>query len=65
MCGDHPGKRMTYGHTLVVDPWGEAIAEGGEVSAVVYADLDMGRVEAVRSLLPSLAHDRPFAPPAV
>ena len=64
MCGDHPGKRMTYGHTLVIDPWGEVIAEGGEVPAVVYADLDMGRVEAVRSLLPSLAHDRPFAPPA-
>jgi predicted amidohydrolase len=64
MCGDHPGKRMTYGHTLVVDPWGEVIAEGGEAPAVVYADLDLDRVAAVRSLLPSLAHDRPFAPPA-
>jgi predicted amidohydrolase len=64
MCGDHPGKRMTYGHTLVVDPWGEVIAEGGEAPAVVYADIDLSRVEAVRSLLPSLAHDRPFAPPA-
>ena len=64
MCGDHPGRRMTYGHTLVVDPWGEVIAEGGEVPAVVYADLDLARVETVRALLPSLAHDRPFAPPA-
>jgi predicted amidohydrolase len=64
MCGDHPGKRMTYGHTLVVDPWGEVIAEGGEVPAVVYADLDLARVDAARSLLPSLSHDRPFAPPA-
>ena len=64
MCGDHPGKRMTYGHSLVIDPWGEVIAEGGEAPAVVYADLDLARVEAVRSLLPSLAHDRPFAPPA-
>ncbi|HSB49508.1 MAG TPA: carbon-nitrogen hydrolase family protein [Burkholderiales bacterium] len=63
MCGDHPGRRMTYGHTLVVDPWGEVIAEGGEEPAVVYADLDLARVETVRSLLPSLAHDRPFAPP--
>ena len=63
MCGDHPGKRMTYGHTLVVDPWGEVIAEGGEAPAVVHADLDLDRVAAVRSLLPSLAHDRPFAPP--
>jgi predicted amidohydrolase len=63
MCGDHPGRRMTYGHTLVVDPWGEVIAEGGEAPAVVYADLDLARVAAVRALLPSLAHDRPFAPP--
>jgi len=64
MCGDHPGKRMTYGHTLVVDPWGVVIAEGGEAPGVVYADLDLARVDAVRSMLPSLAHDRPFAPPA-
>jgi predicted amidohydrolase len=64
MCGDHPGKRMTYGHSLVVDPWGEVIAEGGESPEVVYAELDLAKVDAVRSLLPSLAHDRPFAPPA-
>ena len=63
MCGDHPGKRMTYGHSLVVDPWGEVIAEGGELPGVTYADLDLSRVDAVRSMLPSLAHDRPFAPP--
>jgi predicted amidohydrolase len=64
MCGDHPGRRMTYGHSLVVDPWGEVIAEGGETPAVIHADLDLGRVDAVRALLPSLSHDRPFAPPA-
>jgi predicted amidohydrolase len=64
MCGDHPGRRMTYGHTLVVDPWGEVIAEGGGAPAVIHAELDLGRVDAVRSLLPSLSHDRPFAPPA-
>lgn len=63
MCGDHPGKRMTYGHSLVVDPWGEVIADGGEAPGVVYADLDLSKVEAVRAMLPSLAHDRPFAPP--
>jgi predicted amidohydrolase len=63
MCGDHPGKRMTYGHSLVIDPWGEVIAEGGESPAVVPGELDLARVEAVRSLLPSLAHDRPFALP--
>ena len=63
MCGDHPGKRMTYGHSLVVDPWGAVIAEAGESPTVIHAELDLGRVEAVRAQLPSLTHDRPFAPP--
>ena len=64
LCGDHPGRRVTYGHSLVVDPWGEVLADGGESPGVVYADLDLSRVEAVRAMLPSLAHDRPYAPPA-
>ncbi|HXF67680.1 MAG TPA: carbon-nitrogen hydrolase family protein [Burkholderiales bacterium] len=62
-CGDHPGERMSYGHSLVVDPWGEVLADAGEAPGVVYADLDLGRVERVRAMLPSLAHDRPFSPP--
>jgi predicted amidohydrolase len=64
LCGDHPGRRMTYGHSLVVDPWGEVIADGGEAPGVVYADLELGQVGKVRGMLPSLAHDRPFAPPS-
>jgi predicted amidohydrolase len=63
LCGDHPGKRMTYGHSLVIDPWGEVLADGGEAPGVVYADLDLSQVDKVRGMLPSLAHDRPFAPP--
>lgn len=63
LCGEHPGKRSTYGHSLVVDPWGEVLADGGEAPGVVYAELDLARVEKVRGLLPSLGHDRPFAPP--
>jgi predicted amidohydrolase len=62
-CGVHPGERTSYGHSLVVDPWGEVLADGGETPGVVYADLDLGRVEAVRAMLPSLAHDRPFSAP--
>ena len=64
LCGDHPGNRMTYGHSLVVDPWGEVLADGGEAPGIVYADLDLSQVEKVRGMLPSLAHDRPFSPPA-
>jgi len=63
LCGDHPGKRTTYGHSLVVDPWGEVLADGGEVPGVVYADLDLAQVDKVRGMLPSLTHDRDFAPP--
>ncbi len=63
MCGDHPGERMTYGHSLVVDPWGEVLADGGEAPGVVYAELDLAKVEKVRGMLPSLTHDRPFSPP--
>jgi predicted amidohydrolase len=65
LCGDHPGKRMTYGHSLVVDPWGEVLADGGEAPGIVYADLDLAQVEKVRGMLPSLTHDRPFSPPVV
>ena len=63
LCGDHPGKRMTYGHSLVIDPWGEVLADGGEAPGVIYADLDLAQVDKVRGLLPSLTHDRPFSPP--
>lgn len=64
MCGDHPGNRQSFGHTLVVDPWGEVIAEGGESPEIVYAEIEPRRVAKVRSMIPSLEHDRPFAPPA-
>lgn len=63
LCGDHPGKRSTYGHSLVIDPWGKVLADGGEAPGVVYADIDLAQVEKVRGMLPALMHDRPFAPP--
>jgi deaminated glutathione amidase len=65
MCGDHPGNRQSYGHTLVVDPWGEIIAEGGESPQIVYAEIESSRVAKVRGMIPSLEHDRPYAPPGV
>jgi predicted amidohydrolase len=56
-------ERMTYGHSLVIDPWGEELADGGDSPGVVFANLDLSKVAAVRAMLPSLTHDRPFAPP--
>jgi predicted amidohydrolase len=63
MCGEHPGNRTTYGHSLVVDPWGEVLADGGEAPGIVYADIDPQRIDRVRGMLPCLEHDRPFASP--
>jgi predicted amidohydrolase len=64
MCGEHPGGRSTYGHTLIVDPWGEVLADGGEAPGIVYADIDPARVQKVRAMIPSLQHDRPYSTPA-
>jgi predicted amidohydrolase len=63
MCGEHPGNRTTYGHSLIVDPWGEVLADGGEAPGVVCADIDPQRVPKVRGMLPCLEHDRAFAAP--
>ena len=64
MCGEHPGNRQTYGHTLIVDPWGDVLADGGESPGIVFAEIDPAAVTRVRALIPSIEHDRPFSPPA-
>ena len=61
MCGEHPGNRSTYGHSLVVDPWGKILADGGDAPGIVYADIDPGRVDKVRGMLPCLEHDVEFS----
>ena len=62
-CGEHEGGRKTYGHSLIIDPWGEILADGGEDPGIVMAEIDPGRVEAIRSRVPSLHHDRPYSAP--
>ncbi len=54
--GAHPGGRHTYGHSLIVDPWGTVIAEAPDGSGIVFATLERSRLEAVRRSLPSLQH---------
>ncbi|MDE0309947.1 MAG: carbon-nitrogen hydrolase family protein [Acidiferrobacterales bacterium] len=46
--GRHPGGRTTYGHTMIVDPWGEILAQQGRDDGVITADLDAGRVNEIR-----------------
>lgn len=65
MTGEHPAGRKTYGHSLVVAPWGEVLADGGADVGVVFADLDLGAVATARASVPSLKHDRGYTPPTV
>lgn len=61
--GEHAEGRKTYGHSLIVDPWGVVLADGGEDVGVVSAEIDLGRVAEVRAMVPSLAHGRPIPKP--
>jgi len=61
--GEHTGGRKSYGHSLIVDPWGEVLADGGEREGIVTAQIDPGRIAEARRMVPSLQHDRSFAPP--
>jgi len=58
--GKHENGRETYGHSLVVDPWGRILAEGGTEPGVVMAQVDPSEAVAARSRIPSLHHGRRF-----
>lgn len=60
--GKHEDGRSTYGHSLVIDPWGEVLLDlGGEASGYGFAELDLARIAEVRAQLPSLANRRKIA----
>ncbi|HKJ82494.1 MAG TPA: carbon-nitrogen hydrolase family protein [Mariprofundaceae bacterium] len=56
--GRHPGGRRTWGHSMVLDPWGDVLAEVPEGNGVAVADLHTSRLEEVRAILPALQHRR-------
>jgi predicted amidohydrolase len=59
--GQHEDGRTTFGHSLVVDPWGEVLLDmGGDAPGLGFAEIDLARVQEVRSQLPSLANKRPI-----
>ncbi len=59
-CGEHENGRRTYGHSLIVSPWGEVLADAGEEPGVVSAEIDLAAVAAARVRIPTLSHVRPF-----
>ena len=59
--GHHEDGRKTYGHSLVVDPWGELLLDMGEASGVGFADIDLSRITDVRSRVPAISHRRPVS----
>ena len=61
--GEHAGGRRSYGHSLIADPWGEVLADGGEGTGIITAQIDPERIAKARGMVPSLQHDRGFTPP--
>jgi nitrilase len=57
-CGEHAGGRKTYGHSVILGPWGELLAERASGPGVVCADLDMTRLKDLRERFPTVQHRR-------
>jgi predicted amidohydrolase len=58
--GEHENGRETFGHSLIIDPWGEVLADAGLEPGVIYADIKKERVTKARQQIPSLQHGRGF-----
>ncbi len=63
--GRHEDGRETYGHSMVIGPWGDVLLDMGEQCGVGYAEVDLAEVDKVRSRLPALAHRRPIPQPQI
>jgi predicted amidohydrolase len=61
--GHHVNGRKTYGHSMIVGPWGDILAEGGTDPGVFMAEIDPAEATEARARIPNLQHDREFAGP--
>lgn len=59
--GSHPAGRKTFGHSLIIDPWGEILADAGKKPGVIVAELDFAKVAKIRETLPSVHHEPGFS----
>jgi deaminated glutathione amidase len=62
-CGRHEDGRDTYGHSLLVDPWGTILVEMGKQVGIAFGEVDPRKVDEVRSRIPAIRHRRPVAEP--
>lgn len=60
MIGEVPGGGAAYGHSLIIDPWGKVLADGGEGVGIAIADIDVSLSPATRAKVPNLKHERAF-----
>ena len=60
LCGSHAEGKETFGHSVIIDPWGEVLADGGPDVGVITAEIDMTKVTETRGKVPALTHDRDF-----
>jgi predicted amidohydrolase len=58
--GEHPGGRLTYGHSMVVGPWGDILAECASGAGIAHAEVDMIELQRLRRQFPVLSHRREF-----
>ncbi|MCW2926304.1 MAG: Nitrilase/cyanide hydratase and apolipoprotein N-acyltransferase [Thermoleophilia bacterium] len=58
IIGDHGAGKVSYGHSMIIDPWGTVIARASDAECVIVADLDLTAVDRVRASIPSLANRR-------
>jgi len=58
--GRHEDGRQTFGHSLVIDPWGEVLLDMGEQKGIGFADIELSRISEVRSRIPALTHRKPI-----
>ena len=63
-CGRRPWGRRTYGHSLIVDPWGEVLADAGENPGIIVVEIDPDKVSEARKMIPSLKHDKTIVSPS-
>ena len=60
--GDVEGGGACFGHSLIVDPWGAVLADGGDDEGIALAEIDLAKVDRAREKIPALDHDRPISP---